>query len=137
VRRIRGQVQEERLAVVDRLLDEGGGLAGEDIRLVLLLLASVAPDGAILVEEIVDVAVLGEVGELRLPLVPARRDVIRTARGGIAIEVLADQRRARSGPRRKALNPPSGPVLSITRWLCGYWPVRMEARDGAQSDCVT
>src|SRR5438552_3138219 len=36
-----------------------------------------------------------------------------------------------SWPRRKAPKPPSGPVLSSTRWLWGYWPVRMEARDGA------
>jgi hypothetical protein len=42
-----------------------------------------------------------------------------------------------SGPRRKAPKPPSGPALSSTRWLCGNCPVRMDARDGAHSACVT
>ena len=30
------------------------------------------------------------------------------------------------------MNPPPGPLSVTVWWLCAYWPVSMETRDGAQ-----
>ena len=37
----------------------------------------------------------------------------------------------------KRWKPPSGGWLSITPWLCAYWPVRKVDREGQQSEKLT
>ena len=37
---------------------------------------------------------------------------------------------------RKRTKPFEGGSFPLTPWLCVYWPVRIDAREGAHSGCV-